>query len=61
MSAHPALQTHEAISLIIKETEEGRQCSSGWVAQLVRTSSLYPEVGGSIPGQGTCKKKPTTA
>ena len=33
----------------------------GWVAQLVRASSQYTKVAGSIPGQGTRKTQPMNA
>ena len=32
--------------------------SPGWVAQLVRASSQYTKVKGSIPRQGTYKNQP---
>ena len=33
----------------------------GWVCQLVRASSRYAKVSGSIPGQGTYKNQPMHA
>ena len=51
-----------------KEPRKGRKSSrhigrsknvlgSGQVAQLVRASSHYAKVVGSVPGQGTCRKQ----
>ena len=38
-----------------------RQMGPGWVAQLLRASSQYTKLVGSIPGQGTYEKQPMNA
>lgn len=38
-----------------------RQGGPGWVTQLVRASSGYTEVTGSVPGQGAYESQPMNA
>ena len=47
--------------LIGNQTHLNQSSSPSWVAQLVRASSWYTEVVGSIPGQGTYKSQPMNA
>lgn len=38
--------------------QEYEHTGYGWVGELVRVSSPYTKIAGSILGQGTCKKQP---
>ena len=43
------------------EAIKNKETGPGQVAQLVRATSWYAKVAGSIPGQGTYKNQPTNA
>lgn len=55
---HSQRQDRDALSIKQKETKAR---GPGWVSQLVRASSRYTKVAGSIPSRGTCKNQPVDA